>query len=204
MTAETDIAAIDDGGANTAAEVRTALTSVLGRADALIEETALAASATSITFSSIPNTYRTLRLVGMARTDRASQPSDQVAIQVGNGTVDTGNNYTYMRIVTGDGAGTSHAAATGSWANAAFATAATADAGFFVPFEVLILNYADTSQFRHASGSSRQYATTVNRSVMQFSGVWSNAADAIDIMTLTPNFGTNFVAGTQVSLYGLK
>lgn len=34
MSAETDIAAIDDGGANTAAEVRTALTSVLGRADA--------------------------------------------------------------------------------------------------------------------------------------------------------------------------
>lgn len=34
MTAETDIAAIDDGGANTAAEVRTALTSVLNRADA--------------------------------------------------------------------------------------------------------------------------------------------------------------------------
>jgi hypothetical protein len=33
MTAETDIAAIDDGGANTAAEVRTALTSVLARAD---------------------------------------------------------------------------------------------------------------------------------------------------------------------------
>lgn len=34
MTAEADIAAIDDGGANTAAEVRTALTGVLGRADA--------------------------------------------------------------------------------------------------------------------------------------------------------------------------
>lgn len=33
MTAETDIAAIDDGGANTAAEVRTAFTSVLDRAD---------------------------------------------------------------------------------------------------------------------------------------------------------------------------
>ncbi len=32
MTAETDIAAIDDGGANTALEVRTALTSVLARA----------------------------------------------------------------------------------------------------------------------------------------------------------------------------
>lgn len=36
MTAETDIAAIDDGGANTALEVRTALTSVLGRADAWV------------------------------------------------------------------------------------------------------------------------------------------------------------------------
>lgn len=33
MSAETDIAAIDDGGENTALEVRTALTSVLGRAD---------------------------------------------------------------------------------------------------------------------------------------------------------------------------
>ena len=33
MTAETDITAIDDGGASTALEVRTALTSVLGRAD---------------------------------------------------------------------------------------------------------------------------------------------------------------------------
>lgn len=33
MTAETDITAINDGGANTAAEVRTALTSVLTRAD---------------------------------------------------------------------------------------------------------------------------------------------------------------------------
>ena len=31
MTAETDIAAVNDGGANTAAEVRTALTSVLAR-----------------------------------------------------------------------------------------------------------------------------------------------------------------------------
>lgn len=36
MTAETDIAAIDDGGANTAAEVRTALTSVLGRGNTLL------------------------------------------------------------------------------------------------------------------------------------------------------------------------
>lgn len=36
MTAESDIAAIDDGGANTAAEVRTALTSVLARADKIV------------------------------------------------------------------------------------------------------------------------------------------------------------------------
>ena len=34
MSAESDIAAIDDGGANTASEVRTALTSVLARGDA--------------------------------------------------------------------------------------------------------------------------------------------------------------------------
>ena len=58
MTAETDIAAIDDSGANTAGEVRTALTSVLERADSAIgcsltkssDQTVPTATHTAITF----------------------------------------------------------------------------------------------------------------------------------------------------------
>jgi hypothetical protein len=66
----------------------------------LIAEQLLVGTATTITFSSIPNTYRHLRLVAMGRMNAATT-EDYVYIRF-NG--DTGSNYDEVRVNNGSSA----------------------------------------------------------------------------------------------------
>lgn len=106
MTAETDIAAIDDGGENAAAEVRTALTGVLGRADGvLIDSTTVSTSVANVTLTGIPATFVDLLivLVDVATADAADQ--DTPTLRLGNGTIDTGTNYQWWSSYNGSSSG---------------------------------------------------------------------------------------------------
>jgi hypothetical protein len=61
----------------------------------------------NITFTSIPNTYKTLQLRYFAFSDRTANNLDDFNIRVGNGSIDTSGNYTYLTVLgSGDGVGT--------------------------------------------------------------------------------------------------
>ena len=66
---------------------------------ALIESQVLGSTASSVTFSSIPTTYTDLILIVSAG---ASSFGNDLAIRVGNGSVDSGSNYSNT-ILTGNG-----------------------------------------------------------------------------------------------------
>ena len=65
-----------------------------------IATTTFASTATSYTFSSIPTTYTDLVLVAVPA--QGAPVGSSPLVQVGNGSVDTGTNYSYTRI-TGNG-----------------------------------------------------------------------------------------------------
>lgn len=158
-----------------------------------------AGGSSSISFTSIPSTYKHLQVRGIARSTRA-QTADYIALQLNS---DTGSNYSYHGL-QGDG---STAAAFGfgtqTFMDVERAAAATASANVFGVFVFDILDYANTSKYKTMrnlggfdnNGSGEIYLT---------SGSWQNT-NAITTITLKTQLGTsNFAQYSTVALYGIK
>lgn len=170
----------------------------------LIGSSTLGSDTAAITFSSIPATYKDLLLVGNTRTDRAANALDRVAVQVGTGgSIDTNTaNYDSTFRDEGNTAATGRDSATG-YVRAGYSPGASGTAGYFLPFEVKILNYATTGQVRGIittgggpmDGTDHRFSTSC--------GFWENTAGAIDIVRIIPITGTNLVTGSNARLYGL-
>lgn len=167
----------------------------------LIEEIELSASAASITFDSIPPGYDDLKLVASLRTDRAGAATDGVDIRVGQGTVDAGTNYA----LSYDGYNGADADFVGGGLDAMSApggaAAATAAANKYGHVAVLLQEYASTGRFRSASVTS---GVPGENAIFSAVTDWNNTTDPIDILTLLPVTGANFVAGSKARLYGVK
>ncbi len=210
MTAEEDIAVIVNDGDVTPLEVNTALTSVLARAGvvSVIETVTLAVDTASITFSSIPSTFTTLRLIGRARSDYTVSRADEILMRVGNSTVDTGTNYDYFtRTSRSDGAdleessqASNHIAIAGSIIPAEMTGFEAGEMGIVT---VDIYQYADTSFYKPCVssyfGSTQGDANRIGAG--WGGGVWKSSS-AIDIITLYPE-NSNFVAGSEFTLIGI-
>lgn len=153
----------------------------------------------TITFSSIPSTYKHLQIRMLARTDRAST-IDAIKVQFNN--ITTTSQYR-SHFLYGDGA------ATASGDNGATAgvtlyqlTAASATASIFAIMVIDILDYANTNKhktIRSLGGHDRNGAGEVDFC----SGVWMDTA-AISEIDIVPNLGTNFVQYSSFALYGIK
>lgn len=164
-----------------------------------IAESVLVGTAASVTFSSIPATYRALQLYILARCDVAAFSatghirfnSDASALyntqQVGS----FGASVTGAEVISGTSA---------QWGDitAASATASAAS--------VAIINipwYTNTSfwkMFTSSQGMSTA-ATTANTFSKHWVGHWRSTA-AINAITLLPA-ANNFIAGSSFALYGL-
>ena len=108
----------------------------------LISETELGASAASVTFSSIPGTYRSLFIVAQARTDRAASDADTLNVRFNS---DTGNNYDRLAVVFGNST-TSYGPSRGisSMLSVAMAEASGSRASNFDPALMFVPDYAAT------------------------------------------------------------
>lgn len=166
-----------------------------------IATTELSAAASTIDFQSIPSTFRHLLLTGALRTDLAGT-TDTVLLRINN---DSGANYDYLH------AGIAHSAsvvtAEGLAATSArivAAPGATAPANTFNAFEVVLPDYLEATQLHAWSfrGGLLVAATTGNIAVQQGTGRFRTAG-AITRLTLLPGTGTNFAAGSYVSLQGI-
>jgi hypothetical protein len=173
----------------------------------LIEEQVLPSDATSVTFSAIPARYDHLliRIEGI-ETDRTGA-LDSMEIQVGIGSVDSGSNYG----IAGRASGSNNANFEGSDATKWSLTgslgrwipSSTADAGQKAWGEAWIYDYTKSGN-RHMQFWGVSNPTTGAAQHIDGGGTWDTAeTDPIDIIVLTPDEGTNFLADSKFALYGV-
>lgn len=161
----------------------------------------LGSNASSITFSNIPQTYTDLIVVANLGGYYGGTTWIECGIQVGNGSIDTGNNYSATQIIA-DGTGTA------SRSNAGYvffwAAAHASDEGYYPPMIAHINNYTNTTTFKpilnrftalNQTGSVNTSGATV--------GTWRSTS-AINTVRISNQNGTNFYAGSSVTLYGIK
>jgi hypothetical protein len=157
----------------------------------------------TITFSSIPATYKHLQLRCLSRTNRATYSSDSIAIRFNS---DTGANYSY-HLLYGQGSSVSVAAVTSTTLMEAPAATTTATANPFAGAIIDVIDYESTNKnktirvlgaFDNNSGSANQegYVTFA-------SGLWMNTT-AVNTITLTPKNGSLFSEYSSFALYGIK
>lgn len=150
---------------------------------------------TSVTFSSIPSTYKHLQVRFFGRLSGTSRFQMRF-----NG--DSGNNYSVHAILAG---GTSIYGIAGTPSGTSLSLGYTdGDPYIFCSNVVDILDYANTSKYkttRALTGFDKNTATSGE--VGLWSGLWLNTA-AISSITLVSNNGATIDANSSFALYGIK
>ena len=150
----------------------------------------------SISFTSIPSTYKHLQIRIFAKTSRAGQPIDGMNIQF-NG--DTASNYS-QHWIQGDGSTASafgYASQTRGWLG--MSGGAT---GNFSANIVDILDYTSTTKnktHRYLAGEDANGSGLIELG----SGVWLNSSTAISSITILPDYA-NYVQYSSFALYGVR
>ena len=168
-----------------------------------IQTTYLEADAASVTFSSL-GSYEHLQLRISAKSDRsATYTNDDIKLNL-NG--DTGSNYSYHRM-TGDD---STAGATGAASDTFIKVSSIqSDAGLsgaanYGGLIVDILDYRNGSKNTTVVGTSGLTEAPIGKNRMTFfSGLWDNVA-AVTSIVLAPSAGSNFIRGSEFTLYGIQ
>lgn len=157
-----------------------------------IATTTLGSAQNSVTFSSIPQTYTDLVVV----FNGGLSVFDFIYTQVGNGSVDTGSNYSGTQIV-GDGSSASSSRHSSSTylQTLGWAIGVLNDANGILHFQ----NYSNTSTFKTILNrtNSPAYGTAA------FAGLWRSTS-AIDIIKFTGVNSRNITSGSTFTLYGIK
>jgi hypothetical protein len=153
----------------------------------------LGTSTASITFSSIPQTYRHLQIRMLSTS--GNTPSSGSTLRY-NGDTTVGNYYAHN--IQGDGAtAAAYATASNSYFPAVLGNAATTGpAGGILD----ILDYTNTNKYKTSRYIS-SYDQNGSGYVVFGSNLWSSTA-AITSIVLTGN--ANFAQYTQAALYGVK
>jgi len=151
----------------------------------------------SITFNSIPSTYKHLQVRLLARNGNSGTEY--------NGTMqfnsDTGSNYSYHLLV-GSGSGTPSAGAGANQTSILCfqAPGAGSTANIFGAAVIDILDYANTNKFKTVR-SLNGYDRNGSGSMFLWSGNWRSTS-AVNSMTI--NLDNGFVQYSHVALYGIR
>jgi hypothetical protein len=145
----------------------------------------LGTTASSVTFSSIPATYRDLIVVA---NGKFSSSNSLVRIRVGNGSLDTGSNFTtvYANSVPESESATETFWTLGRWNNVE---------GTMITH---IMDYSATD--KHKTALSRRGSASFSNVQMNASR-WANTA-VINILSVLSTDNT-FAAGSTFNLYGV-
>ena len=161
----------------------------------------LAAAANNIAFSGIPNAFRHLRMIGGLRSDVAGT-GEALFIQLND---DAGNNYDSTRTnLFGDGTVTASNRLSDALWSLGGAVGNTAPASHFGAIDVFFPDYAGVTfktavQVGHAVADHAAGDISVNVA----GGTWHSTAIIFKILAY-PGLGTNWIAGSRLTLYGLS
>jgi hypothetical protein len=160
-------------------------------------------SGASITFSSIPSTYKHLQIRSIYRDTVANATTKQLTLQFnsdsgsnyanhelyGDGAAVTANGYTAYPFITVNGAGTGN----------------STTASIFGTSIVDINDYSASTKnktVRYIAGINSNNTTASNQKITIGSGLWLNT-NAITSITVAVG-DTAFATGCVISLYGIK
>jgi len=163
-------------------------------------------TAGTVTFNSIPQTYKHLQLRIMARGTTAAASYNQITIRVGNGSADSGSNYYPYHTVYGNGT----TAIADYWGGmgtylytATVPTVLTTTQGFGVSV-IDILDYTSTNKHKTVKTLYGWDANGTGWAGL-VSGLWMPTTKvAIDTMVLSVNATDNFLTNSVIALYGIK
>jgi len=147
----------------------------------------------SITFTSIPSTYTHLQV----RAFMVCSTTNNMFMQLGNGTIDEGANYSWKQLW-----GTSTTANSNGGNGQAFIYIGYVfDPAYPAANIIDIADYANTN--KHKTTKSINANNTNNSGfVVNFSGRWGSSS-VVDRLRITPNSGT-FNQYSHFALYGIK
>lgn len=154
-----------------------------------IATTTLGSAASSYTFTSIPSSYTDLRIIITGTLSAA----DNLAIQVGNGSVDTGSNYssTYL-------GGNGSSASSGRFSNTVWAILGYIGISNQFTAKYDFQNYSNTTTNKTILSRTDSSSTWVEAGV----GLWRSTS-AINTIAVKTFAGSNFAIGTTFTLYGI-
>ena len=157
----------------------------------VISTQTLGTATTSVTFSSIPQTYTDLVLIAnSATTTVASSEISKVTFNS-----DTATNYSYTQL-TGNGSSVISYRAT-SVAYARLGRNSANGDSYFVPNKIQIMNYANTTTYKTA------IATCPEPTYYEVNVALWRSTSAITSITLTAG-ANNYKVGCTFTLYGIK
>ena len=157
-----------------------------------LDKITVGSAVASVTFSSIPSGYTDLVIVGNLGTTSGSA---NIAMQVGNGSIDTGSNYSFTN-VNGDG-------------SSAASSRASNQAQIYIDYSAYptttltstyiwqVQNYSNTTTNKTVLGRSNTASRGTNATV----GLWRSTS-AINTIKLDTQ-STTFLSGSTFSLYGI-
>lgn len=152
--------------------------------------TTLGSDSATVTFSSIPATYRDLVLVINGKTTRSGNSND-VRIQVN---ADTGNNYSYVQMFGDGSSALSYSGASQDHYPTTFAgTGATASA------LIHFIDYSATD--KHKTFLSRGDSAAWGLAAL--AGRWANT-NAITSIKIYSSVTGDMASGTTFALYGIE
>ena len=177
-----------------------------GAYDALATVTVPSGGAANITFAGIPTGYKHLQVRFFLQDNRATYGSDDIGFRVGNGSIDTGNNYAWHDLY-GNGSSVAAQNLTSTSRIELNNAGGTGVASNFGAGVLDILDYANTSKYKTIRSL---HGNDVNGTVSGFggrvaldSGLWMNTSP-ITTIQFTPLYGSSFNQYTSIALYGVK
>ena len=165
----------------------------------LIQRQVLSSSAASVTFSNIPQNYKTLRLVASTRTTGTSSGVENMRIQF------NGSSTGYFdRLVYGNG--TSVLSTSNSNTNTGFAfmyaNGGSTTSNTFSNSEMIISNYTSSSnKVASIDSITENNATTAFQALS--SNLWQDSSAITSITFTLFTAGIDYAVGSSFSLYGL-
>lgn len=158
----------------------------------------LGSNQTTITFSSIPSTYKHLQIRALAGNNNGGIGVGSFYVKFNS---DSGSNYSWHRIY-GDGETASVSSVSST---TAMDLAVVGFAGNTNPFGAVILDILDytntgkNTTCRSLAGSDRNGAGTI----AIYSGAWYNTA-AVTNIDITTDSGNQFTTNSRFALYGIR
>ena len=161
----------------------------------LIQKTTLNASAASITFSSIPQTFTDLVV---KVSGRSASASNQSAFNMNINSSSSGYTYRWLYGLPASGTAGSTGA---SDSVVGYANGSTATANTFGSAEIYIPNYT-SSNYKSASADAISEGNVTDQRLGLVAYLWANTA-AITSLSFVMNDASNWSQYTSISLYGV-